>query len=175
MVGRMVAMVALLFGTAPALAQNAAAGGGNLVLGGAALPQAGALVGDPLQGRGALAGPMALAQGAQMPLAGDFSLGLGAMGDGGALRPGMALNLSYGTRLSPDVTLNLGPTLTLPGEQPALVPTERSDGDLGLAMQFNWQIADGMGLTGLAGASQGDDFADRGTNYYTGLSFGLRF
>jgi hypothetical protein len=95
-----------------------------------------------------------------------------------------ALGMTYGTRLSPSVSLSLTPSVKL--DRPAAMARMGADldwGSVGLSLGLNWQITPNLGLSGTAGAGRQVDGTgpfgplnlDSQVDLFTGLSLGLSF
>ncbi len=95
-----------------------------------------------------------------------------------------ALGMSYGTRLSPSVSLSLTPSIGLDQSNNRMATDPSLDwGSVNLSLGLSWQISPHLGLTGTAGAGrQMDGMGLSGPNelgtsidLFTGLSLGFSF
>ncbi len=106
-----------------------------------------------------------------------FNRGLGDM----RVDHDTALGMSYGTRLSPTVSLSLTPSISV--DKADGVASDVEWGSVGLSLGLNWQIAPNLGLSGTAGAGRqiegsgpfGPLNLQSQVDVFTGLSLGLSF
>jgi hypothetical protein len=115
---------------------------------------------------------------------------------GRASAPAFAVGFGYGAKIASDVSVAVGPSVTIGGSRGAndnllgIAPSGAGAGrggvalqDVGASVALNWRFLDSWNFTGFAGARQlvtepngaSDSEQGAGTQYFTGFAFGYHF